>query len=168
MHPSASPNSGPLPPVCAKVNSKTGSLRINSSKARQAAQEFCYFLASEHTVLDSEHTAVGPWIIHGAAEHGGDLALSAIYNTEACSVWKEIELSKAGEIECYRNFFKYISRMCTSLAFLFPIILERVETFAYRKATWPCTREPTGTIQVMGDRSPSSADWLTTPVHPRA
>ncbi|KAL8647566.1 MAG: hypothetical protein Q9210_005481, partial [Variospora velana] len=113
VHPSASPNSGPLPPVCAKVSSKTGPLRINSSKARRAAQDFCHILSSKRTVLDSEHTAVRPWIVHAAAEHGGDLALSAIYDTEACSVGKKIELSKAGEMECYRNFFEYISQLCT-------------------------------------------------------
>ncbi|KAL8759359.1 MAG: hypothetical protein Q9184_003646, partial [Pyrenodesmia sp. 2 TL-2023] len=113
VHPPASPNSGPLLPVCAIVDSKTGPIRINFSKARQAAQEFCHSISSEHTVLNSEYTAVGPWIVHGAAEHGGDLALRAIYDTKACSVWKEIEFSKAGEMECYRNFFEYISQMCT-------------------------------------------------------
>ncbi len=120
VHPSASPNSGPLPPMCAKVNSKTGPLRINSSKARQAAQDFCHALSSEHVVLNAEHTAVEPWIVHGAAEHGGDLALSAIYDTQACSVSRQVELSMAGQSERYQNLSEYISQMCMLMAFLFP------------------------------------------------
>ncbi|KAL8951668.1 MAG: hypothetical protein Q9222_002374 [Ikaeria aurantiellina] len=104
---------GPRPPVCAKPSPPAGPLRISYAKARQAARGFCKFLFDKGPIILNEHrTAIGPWIVHDAAEHGGDLALSALYDTSACP--------KGGlnfimdDAECVRSFFECISEVCRS------------------------------------------------------
>ncbi len=84
-YPSGAPYSGSQSPVCQQVDSTVDIyLRVNSVKAKQAAADYCNALARNQVVLDAQATAPKSYIVPDAAENGGQLILSVIFDNSSC------------------------------------------------------------------------------------
>ena len=108
---------GTTPPLCTKVDDGDNPfLKINDAKAKQGAADYCASLKSSKVVLDAQHTQVGkPGLIHDAAENGGDLAFSVLFDIKGCPPDKKttnIDFGAMDSKECFDNFYTYFSQVC--------------------------------------------------------
>ena len=116
--PSAAPDSGPEVPVCNKVDATTNNLvRINSDTASKAAADYCANLISSGFVLDASGPPPNPGIIAGAAENGGSLALSVVFDVGSCASStaaqnQKIDFAQFGQQNCEMDLFTAISSVC--------------------------------------------------------
>jgi hypothetical protein len=114
--PSSSPDSGIQQPVCYKVDDpSTLYLRFNIDKAKEAASAFCASLISRGVVLDAQHTTISPYIVSGAAENNGSLALTVLFDVDSCPTDKSmqsVDFAKLGQTECENDLFVAISEVC--------------------------------------------------------
>ena len=120
--PSETPYSGIQPPVCQKVDSASDDyLRVNSDKAKQAAADYCSTLSQDNVVLDAQASPLKPYSVPGAAENGGQLALSVLFDVSGCPTDKSqmtLDFTKMTATECQSNFYLDFSEACKFLCFL--------------------------------------------------
>ncbi len=121
--PSATPNSGPLGAVCNKVDAPNNDLvRINADQASQAAADYCANLISAGVVLDSTAEPSRPGIQPGAAENGGELALTVMFDVDSCepntaAKDQKIDFNSLGQQGCEMALFTLINAACKLLRF---------------------------------------------------
>ena len=129
--PSSTPDSGPLVPVCNKVDSTTDDfLRINDTQAQKAATTYCANLISSGTVLDSKGGEPKAGTQPNAAEKGGTLALSVVFDADSCGPGtaaqdQKIDFKALGQDQCFDALYTSISQYCeySLLAYLAPFPL---------------------------------------------
>lgn len=147
--PSSTPDSGPLAPVCNKVDTTESDswVRINDKKASDAASTYCDNLISAGTVLDSSSTAPAPGTQDDAAENGGSLSLAVLFDAAACDPGtadadQKIDFAALGRDTCYQNLYTSISQYCESpITFFFPLfvtilVLQQFEIYSSPKYSW--------------------------------
>lgn len=83
-YPSATPDSGPEPPVCNKVDSSEGYLMFNATRTVHAVSQYCLDLITSNVVLSASDTAPPSVFIPGAAENGGYVALNVLFDVDSC------------------------------------------------------------------------------------
>ena len=128
--PSATADSGPLQPVCNKVDDASNKLvRINSTQAEQASADYCANLISAKTILDGNASPPKTGIIANAAENGGSLAISVLFDVDSCapgtpSQKQKLDFTQITQEQCEQDLFTAISTYCKCFAYV-PISLIR-------------------------------------------
>ena len=117
--PKAPPYSGGLnEPVCNKDDiGQSPLLMFNSDAAKNAATEYCAALANNKVLLDGEASPPKPYIVAGAAENNGDLALSVLFDLLSCPPDKSasvLDFTKMAPKDCFDNFYTTLSEACKS------------------------------------------------------
>ncbi len=124
--PKAPPYTGGLnPPVCNKDDiGPSPLLKFNSDAAKKAAREYCATLASNKVLLDGKSSPPKPYIVAGAAEKNGYLALSVLFDLAGCPPDKSasvLDFTKMTTRDCLHNFYTTLSQVCKSPA-VFPLL----------------------------------------------
>ena len=119
--PSETPYSGIQSPVCQKVDSTADDyLRVNADKTKQAAADYCKVLAQSNVVLDAQASPPKPYSVKDAAENGGQLVLSVLFDVSGCPTDKSqtnLDFTKLSAMECQNNFCLDFSEACESFMF---------------------------------------------------
>lgn len=116
--PSATADSGPLSPVCNKVDDPSNDLvRINNTQAEQASAEYCANLISAKIILDGNDSPPKPGSIPNAAENGGSLALSVLFDVDSCAPGtsvqnQKLDFTQMSQEQCEQDLFTAISTEC--------------------------------------------------------
>ncbi|KAL2059596.1 hypothetical protein ABVK25_000889 [Lepraria finkii] len=114
--PSETSYSGIQPPVCQKVDSASDDyLRVNSDKAKQAAADYCSTLSQDNVVLDAQASPLKPYSVPGAAENGGQWALSVLFDISGCPTDKCTNDAGFHEKNCHRISEQFLSGLFGSL-----------------------------------------------------
>lgn len=114
--PKTSANAGPQGPVCQKYGQgPNDSRRIDADKANQAAADYCAKLKQDGITLSEGSSSPAPYLVTGAAEGGGDLALTVLFYKESCPLdgsTSTLDFSSLDTAECQMNFYGMIDTMC--------------------------------------------------------
>ena len=114
--PSTPPFSGPQTPVCNKVDASTYDyLRVNATQAENAAAEYCSALTQAKLILNDQSSPPNPYHVAGAAENGGQLVLSVLYDNSSCPTDKTsstLDFTSLSAEECQNDFNGILSQFC--------------------------------------------------------
>ena len=116
--PSATADSGPLSPACNKVDDPSNDLvRINMTQAEQASAEYCGNLISAKWILDSKSASPKPGSVPNAAEKGGSLVLSVLFDVDSCAPGtsvqnQKLDFTQMSQEQCVQDLFTAISTEC--------------------------------------------------------
>lgn len=116
--PSETPDAGALPPVCMKVDSSsTDYVRFNDSQASQAAANYCTNLIAAEVILNSGNTAPASGHVANAAENGGQIALSILFDVDSCDPGtstpnQQVVFATMGQQTCEQNLYGVLAQVC--------------------------------------------------------
>ena len=116
--PSTRPDSGPQELICNKVDSPQNIyLMFNETQAAHGAAAYCAELISAGVVLSATTTAPKAWVIQNAAENGGYISLTVLFDVDSCdpgtlSSNQKLDLKHLGQDQCYQYLFEAIARPC--------------------------------------------------------
>lgn len=97
-------------PSARKVDSASDDyLRVNSDKAKQAAADYCSTLSQDNVMLDAQASPLKPYSVSGAAENGGQLALSVLFDVLGCPTDKCTNDAGFHENDCHRMSEQFLS-----------------------------------------------------------
>ena len=119
-YPQYPPFSGPQIPICLKADASTDDyLRVNASQAEQAAADYCSALAQAKIVLNDNSSPPKPYHVAKAAEKGGQLVFSVLYDKSSCPTDKSsstLDFTKLSVKDCQDDFNGIVAQYCKSTA----------------------------------------------------
>ena len=115
--PSATPDSGLESPVSNKVDSSGDYLMFNATQTSNGVSQYCSSLISSKAVLSASGTAPEPGYVAGAAENGGYVAITVLFDVDSCdpdtsSANQQLDFGTWTLDNCYQYLYGPLAEAC--------------------------------------------------------